>query len=240
MIRRLVFALMVLVSLYGMVAAQSGGQLCVRSFEDRNGNGTLDPGEPLLTRGVGVNLLDSSGVTIASSLLDTSPTAAQGVVCFQFLPAGQYSVVMTSADYTATTPDTITTTISDSGLPTVVEFGARLAATPTSAASPTGAQAVDTTRVAVSGMAALLVVGFMVFLGMIVFWSAFGRRAPVDARVTTGSMRAVRDTGTAPRVSDTGSMRRVTDTGEVRSPRDTGAARRVEDDDPFHIPDDLP
>lgn len=239
MIRRLMFALIFLMGISGTTAAQSGGQLCVRSFEDRNGSGTLDAGEPLLTRGVGVNLLDSSGVTIASSLLDTSPTAAQGVVCFQFLPAGQYSVVMTSADYTATTPDTITTTISDGGLPTVVEFGARLATAPTPAAAPAVAQALDTTRVLVSGVATLLAVGVMVFLGMIVYWFAFGRRPPADARVTTGSMRAVRDTGQSRRVGDTGTMRRVTDTGEIRSPRDTGTTAHAADDDPFHIPDDL-
>lgn len=237
MIRRLMFALIFLMGMYG-TAAQSGGQLCVRSFEDRNGSGTYDPDEPLLTRGVGVNLLDSSGVTIASSLLDTSPTAARGVVCFQFLPAGQYSVVMTSADYSATTPDTIATTVSETDV-TVVEFGARLAATPTSAAAPASAQAVDTTRVLISGVGTLLAVGFMAFLGMVVYWLAFARRQPANARATTGSMRAVRDTGVSRRVGDIGPVRRVTDTGEALAPRDTGPMRTEDDDDPFHIPDDL-
>ncbi|MBZ0279084.1 MAG: hypothetical protein K8I60_23260, partial [Anaerolineae bacterium] len=119
-----VLALLVLVP---VTAAQSGGQLCVRAFEDRSGNGTLDAGEPLLTRGISVNLLDASNVTVASALMDESPTSAQGVICFQGLPGGQYTVAITSAEYTATTPDLITTTIAADGLPTVVEYGGRLA-----------------------------------------------------------------------------------------------------------------
>ncbi len=228
MIRRLVFALIFSLGITGAAAAQTGGQLCVRSFEDRNGNGQRDGSEIVLTRGVGVNLLDTSGVTIASSLLDTSPTAAQGVVCFQFLPAGQYSVVMTSAEYTATTPDTITTSITDGGLPVVVEFGARLAITPTPDAAASDAPELNTTQLLLSGVGALLVVGFMAFLGMLVYWFAFGRRPAPDPRYTTGSMRAVRATGEHRR------------TGEVHATTDTGTSRRVpaEADDPFQLPDD--
>jgi hypothetical protein len=70
----------------------------VRAFEDTNANGKLDAGEALLTRGINVNLLDAQNVTIASALLDQSPTAAQGVVCFQFLAAGQYTINI-SAEY---------------------------------------------------------------------------------------------------------------------------------------------
>jgi hypothetical protein len=209
--RRIGMILIVVVALGALTAAaQSGGQLCVRSFEDRNGSGTLDAGEPLLTRGVSVNLLDAGGVTIASALLDESPTAAQGVVCFQFLAAGQYSVVITSADFSATTPATITTTISDSGLPTVVEFGGQRAGVPTLA--PAGAAAASVSdneqliRIIISLVAALVVVAGMVFLGLIVYGLAFrGRRPPAAAALdprTTGStpIVQVRDTGEHPRV----------------------------------------
>jgi hypothetical protein len=192
-------------------AQQTGGQLCVRSFEDRNGNGKLDAGEPLLTRGVSVNLLDAGGITVASALLDESPTAAQGVVCFQFLEAGQYSVLVTSADFTATTPATVTTTIEEGSLPTVVEFGGQRAGVPTVAAggsSTIAPQDEDSVaRVVISALGALVVVGGMVFLGVIVYALAFrGRRPPphaaLDPRTTTGSMRAVqtRDTSEHPRV----------------------------------------
>ncbi|MBZ0288562.1 MAG: hypothetical protein K8I30_13175 [Anaerolineae bacterium] len=228
MLRRLLFALFIFTGIYGTILAQGSGQMCVRSFEDRNGNGQLDAGEPLLTRGVGVNLLNGQGVTIASSLLDTSPTAAQGVICFQFLPAGQYSVVITSADYTATTPDTITTTIADGGLPTVVEFGAKLSAAPTAAASTTDDTQPDGTRIVLSGVGTLLVIGLMAFLGIIVYWFAFGRRPPQDVRRTTSTMRAVRETG---------EMRRTVETTRTR---DTGTTHHLPDDadERFRIPDD--
>jgi hypothetical protein len=194
------------------VAQQSGGQLCVRSFEDRNGNGTLDAGEPLLTRGVSIDLLDTGGVAIASALLDESPTAAQGVVCFQLLPAGQYSVVVTSADFTATTPANVTTTIADGGLPTVVEFGGQRAGVPTLASGGSGVTSTvpleenQLARILISALAAMVVVAGMAFLGLLVYGVAFrGRRPPAAAALdprTTGSTPAVamRDTGEHPHV----------------------------------------
>ena len=108
----------------GAALAQSGGQLWVRAFEDRNANGAREPGEPFLTRGIAVSLLNEEGVIIASALLDDSPNAAQGLVGFQLLPPGQYSVAVTSADYEATGETTFTTTVSDAGIPPVLEFGA--------------------------------------------------------------------------------------------------------------------
>jgi hypothetical protein len=69
-------------------AAQTGGQFCVRAFEDRNGSGARDGGEPLLTRGLAVNLLNAEGVTVASGLLESSPTAAL-VTTIVYGPAGK-------------------------------------------------------------------------------------------------------------------------------------------------------
>jgi hypothetical protein len=210
--RRIEFILaVVLLMIYSVTAAQSsGGQLCVRAFEDRDGNGKLDPGEPLITKGISVNLLDGKNVTINSALLDTSPTAAQGVVCFQGLIAGQYSVSIASADYTATTPDTIATTVSDSGVPAIVEFGGKRpsaeTASATTAVTPES-QRDQIVRIVVAGLAAIIVIAGMAFFGLIVYWLLFhNRRRPVpdgavDPRKTTGSMAAVRtrDTGEFPR-----------------------------------------
>jgi len=210
--RRLICILILAFAIGGTAAAQqTGGQLCVRSFEDRNGNGKLDAGEPLLTRGVSVNLLDVGGITVASALLDDSPTAAQGVVCFQFLTAGQYSVVVTSADFNATTPATVTTTIADGAVPTVVEFGGQRPGAPTAAPAGSGAAAQtsedELVRLVISIVGTIIVVAGMVFLGIIVYALAFrGRRptanAALDPRTTTGSMRAVqvRDTSEHPHV----------------------------------------
>jgi uncharacterized protein (DUF2141 family) len=204
--RRLGFALILLLAfgMAGNVLAQGSGQLCVRAFDDRDGNGKLDPGEPLLTRGVSVNLLNPQGVTIASAVLDNSPTAAQGVVCFQGLTAGQYSVQVSSADYTATTSDLVTTTIADGGVPTVVEFGGRSAAASAPAASeaPVESQRDLIVRIIVSSLGTLLVVSGMLVLGFIVYWAMFRNRRPVpagalDPRRTTGTMSAVRTRDTA-------------------------------------------
>lgn len=183
--RRMGWSIIALLLLIGStVHAQNGGQFCVRAFEDTNANGKLDAGEALLTHGINVNLLNAQNVTIASALLDQSPTAAQGVVCFQFLAAGQYTIDISSAEYKATTPASITTTIADGGLPTVVEFGGQAVVAP---ANNSGTNSTVTTpsansdtnqliRILVSVAGALVVVIGMGILGVIVYLLAFGRR----------------------------------------------------------------
>lgn len=221
--RRMGWSIIALLLLIGStVHAQNGGQFCVRAFEDTNANGKLDAGEALLTHGINVNLLNAQNVTIASALLDQSPTAAQGVVCFQFLAAGQYTIDISSAEYKATTPASITTTIADGGLPTVVEFGGQAVVAP---ANNSGTNSTVTTpsansdtnqliRILVSVAGALVVVIGMGILGVIVYLLAFGRRPlpPPDPRRTTGSMRTID-------MRDTGSMQAVdvtTDTGKIK------------------------
>lgn len=206
----IIIAVLVLIST--AVQAQGGGQFCVRAFGDTNANGSLDAGEALLTRGINVNLLNAQNVTIASALLDQSPTAAQGVVCFQFLAAGQYTIDISSADYKATTPASITTTITDDGsLPTVVEFGgqpitAPAATTETAATVSTDdAQTQQLIRILVSAAGTLIVVLGMGILGVIVYLLAFGRQPQPDPRRTTGTMRPVT-------VTDTGRVKKVGDT----------------------------
>ena len=193
-----------------VVSAQSGGQFCVRAFEDTNANQRLDAGETLLTRGISVNLLDASNITIASALLDQSPTAAQGVVCFQFLAAGQYTMSISSAEYKATTPTSMTTTVSDSGQPTVMEFGAQainLGPTAVPASSATAALSDDQAQVArilIAAFATLVVVIGMLILGVIVYLMTIGRKSapvPADTRRTTSSIPAVK--------SDTGKVQKV-------------------------------
>jgi SdrD B-like domain len=204
-------------------AQTSGGQFCVRAFEDTNANGKLDAGEALLTHGINVNLLDAQNVTIASALLDQSPTAAQGVACFQFLAAGQYTVNISSAEYKATTPASITTTINDSGTPTVVEFGGQSLVAPAGSVDANAgvtAPAADAdtnqlVRILISVAGTLIVIIGMSILGFIVYMLAFGRRPPPpDLRRTTGSLRAVE-------LGDTGKMKTV-------NLSDTGRTKKVE------------
>ncbi len=229
--QRIVLLLLICIVTSGVAVAQTGGQLWVRSYEDRDGNGARDAGEPLLTRGVSVNLLNSDGVVIASALLDSSPNAAQGLVGFQLLPAGEYSVVITSADYTATTGGTFTTTVSDTGVPPVLEFGAQpvAVAANTSSASTADAPATTTAQLALAAAGAAVVMCSMVIVGIVVYFMTLRRqlqRAVVgDPRMTTGSMRAVQ-TGTGEFRRTTGTIEyRKAGTGELNKP-DTGEFRK--------------
>jgi ABC-type Na+ efflux pump permease subunit len=167
-------------------AAQTGGQFCVRAFEDRNGSGARDGGEPLLTRGLAVNLLNAEGVTVASGLLESSPTAAQGTLCFQFLPAGQYTMVVTSAELTATTGGDFTAVVSDGAQPVLFEFGAqRPVIEPTMpAAAPQDSTQLQRIGLSVGG--ALIAVIGMLVLGLLIYLVALRPSRPAPAqRVAT-------------------------------------------------------
>lgn len=184
--RRIILILAILLMLAVCAQAQGGGQFCLRAYQDRNGNGMLDAGEPFITAGVSANLLNADNVVIASATLDDSPNAAQGVICFQFLEAGPYTLTVTSADYTATTADTMTATIAAGTLPTVMEYGAQrieAAAAPTAVpASPLQALLDDPElpqRVVISTLGALLIMAGMVVLGGMIYLLAFRpRRQP--------------------------------------------------------------
>lgn len=209
--QRIMMILAGILAFSGMVTAQTGGQFCVRAFEDRNANGLKDDGEPLLTRGVSANLQNADGVVIASALLDDSPTAAQGVMCFQFLEAQEYTLSLTSADYTPTTAASFTEFINVGAIPMLVEYGAQradFAVVPVDATEQPAAE-VDfleeaLPRIVLSGLGALLVMAGMVVLGGFIYLVAFHRRGqaqPVES--TTGRMIpiSVTDTGTYSTVS---------------------------------------
>lgn len=200
-----------LIVVSALTAQEGGGQLWVNAFEDRDGDGTRDPNEPFITRGVSVDLLDADGVIIASALLDDSPNASRGLIGFQRLAPGTYTVVVTGADWTPTTPDSFTQTLEANVMPTVLSYGAqRINAAPTPAAassSPLGALAsVDSNvlRIALSLLGAIIVMGFLSVVGFVIYLVAFARRAPKPIKTTTtGSMRPVR----------------VDETGEIRKSR---------------------
>lgn len=189
--------------------AQNDGQFCVRAFDDRNGNGVRD-GEPVLTSGVAANLLEANDIVIASALLDESPTASQGIICFQGLAPAQYTIIVASADYRATTPDTLTVVLRPGDLPAVLEFGAQRidASLPVVDADA----AVDTEavleRLLISVLGALVATLFMLVLGLLIYLLFLRRRryealpTPPDAyysRPPTSESPQVRDTGEYPR-----------------------------------------
>lgn len=188
--------------------AQAGGdgQFCVRAYEDRNANGQRD-GEPFLNGGLSANLLDSDDIIIASAILDDSPTANQGIICFEGLSPAQYTVIVASAEFRATTPDTLTANVQNGDIPAVLEFGAQRVSSTVAVVDVgvvdglTREQALERMLMAVlGGLVAALV---MLVLGLFVFLIAFrGRRqAAMDQddtyyrRPPTSENPQVRETG---------------------------------------------
>lgn len=216
--RRPLFTLAVLLlavcaAVIGPLRAQDAatGQFWVRAFEDRDGSGTRDPGEPLITNGIGVSLLTETGIVIATGLLDDSPYAAQGQIGFQFLTPGEYTLVIAAPELQATTDTSFTRTIVAGTIPTLVEYGGQRIALD---ASPAADAAVETRgllglplaltevqrseigRIALAALGAAIVAGVMFFIGMLVYAGLLRRKyrremAALRARYTTGSLPAV-------------------------------------------------
>lgn len=210
--------LALLLTFAGTASAQSG-QFCARAYEDRNGNGLRDAGEPFLTRGIGATLQDSRGVVVATAILDNSPTAGQGVICFQNLAFEQYTLTITSADFQATTTDTLVAVLSPDDRPPVLEYGGQRVNLPAAAPvadAPTVDQdeLVERALVAAAGSAAAML--FTALFGLLLYLLLLRprpRRRPVpagmmsppddaryrrpDPRQTTGTMQPVdpRETG---------------------------------------------
>ncbi|MEP7293038.1 MAG: hypothetical protein ABI835_14750 [Chloroflexota bacterium] len=218
MIKRIVLLAILLMVALPVLAQDSGGQFWVQAFEDRNANATRDAGEPFLTRGVSVDLLNADGVVMASGTLDNAPYANQGFIGFLYLAPGNYTAVITAPDLAPTTPDRVDVTIGDEETPITVQFGAQragLAEAP--AASSGGITVIDpqVARLALAGFGAMVVIGVMIVLGLGVYVLVLRQRAPVETRrTTTGSMRPVR-------VDTTGD---VYQTGEFRG-QDKGKKR---------------
>ncbi len=177
-------------------AQQSSGQFWVQAFEDRNANGAHDPGEPFLTSGVSVDLLNAEGVVMASGTLDDAPFASQGYIGFLYLAPGNYTAVITSPELAPTTPERVEISITEAESLIRASYGAQRAADVEAAASEadSGLALVNpqVARLALAGFGAMLVVGVMAVLGVLIYLVVLRRRAPVEAkRTTTGSMRAV-------------------------------------------------
>ena len=203
--RRFLIAIPIFLLLALVVQAQDG-QFCMRAYEDRNSDGQLNPGEPLITHGLSANLINETGVVIETALIDTASTGSQGVICFQSLTPGQYTMEVNSAVYLPTTQDSLTVTISeDSQTRTeLFEYGAIRADSVVNEPAETGddelLDAVTAERLLISGLGALiavlitLTVGFFILL--ILRWSAvrrLSRQGDFDPRRTT-------DTGSYPAI----------------------------------------
>jgi hypothetical protein len=190
----------------GSATAQtSGGQICVRSFEDRNGNSSQDANEPSITRGISATLADVEGVIVQSALLEDSQLFSQGTLCFQNLSAGQYTVNVASADYEPVTTTSFVTSVSETGVPVRFDFGAKAIVTQV---TPAGREpgSVDLSadkmkQLFFSAIGAILVLALMTVVGAIIYF-LFYRVPPQKLR--TGQYMAVTGTGQYPAVTSTG------------------------------------
>jgi hypothetical protein len=198
-LRQFTLMLLLVALISGLALAQtSGGQVCVRVFEDRNADGLRDANEPFLTRGISASLADIDTVIIQSLLLEDSPRAAQGIICFAGLTAGQYTVTMTSADFTFTTPETYVTSVTETDIPTPYDFGTQPILTtvaPSSADSSTLTESEQRTLISklfLSGLGAIVALAVMTLIGAILYFLFF--RLP-PAPQATGQYPAVRATG---------------------------------------------
>lgn len=229
MIRKLIFVVLATLLLASMVSAQdSTGQLCVRAFEDRNGNGTQDPNEPPIVRGLSATLSNSEGVIIATNLMESSSSASSGTLCFQRLEAGQYRVRISSADYIATTPNDFTSAVNDSGVPQVLSYGGQFI--------PIEAPVVETglsqderlqrllAKSVVGGIGALVVMGAMLVIGVMIYFFALRNR---NQPPQTGAYRPVRQTGSYPVATDTGAYPVTSNTPPTGSQPIVNDARNV-------------
>ena len=163
-------------------AQEGNGQFCVRAYEDLNGNGQRDAGEDLLAHSVGAEIHDVTGVVVDSAILDTSPTNAQGLICFQNLPAGQYTVTVTSAEYIATGLNNMTALIGSSSLPAVFEYGGRRVNVATQLELTSTTDPDDRTdelvRLAIAAGGGLFTMMSVAFIGFIVYLLVLRRPAP--------------------------------------------------------------
>lgn len=187
----LVIGLLILTSI--PLHAQGDGQFCVRAFEDRNGNGGRDAGEPFLQGGVSAHLINASGVIVGTALLDDAPQEMRvsGVICFQSLEAGQYTIEVTSADYRATTPNTLTTAVNEGDIPALLEFGAQSVVAPltrTTISDEPEPEAI-VLRLAVSALGAAVAMVVMALIGVFIYLIAYRGRQPVPQTPTNMDAR---------------------------------------------------
>jgi hypothetical protein len=212
--------------------AQGNGQVCIKAFDDRNANGVLDAGEPFIVRDIGVNLANADGIIIQTALLEDSQTASGGIVCFSQLTPGQYTLQMASATYNPTTTSAFVTTVSDTSIPQVFDFGAQVIVTTLPTVADTSGTLSQSQlrytleKVFIAGVAAALVIAVMTIVGTLLYVVLLRpkvRQIIQDARKSgvrpdTGAYYPVRDTASMPVLRpDTGSMPPIRpDTGSMR------------------------
>lgn len=200
------------------MAQESNGQVCLRAFEDRNANGVYDSNEPFITRDISVTLANVDGVTVESALLDNSIRATLGLVCFQGLEAGQYTLTALSATYAPTSLFAFVASVSETSVPQVFDYGAQVIVT--APPTPPAQEGILNVRALVPrllfsmGGAFVIIVG-MIMLGVVAYF-LFLRNTGTATPAYAGTPPLRPDTGTYRPVHDTGSYRAAPPQEEAR------------------------
>lgn len=232
-----------LMAITQLFAQEGNGQICIYAFEDRNGNGTEDPGEPPLTHSIGASLADVNNIIVQSILLDDDPRAVSGTMCFQNLTPGQYTVTVTSADINATTETTFITSVTETSIPERLNYGGQSIVTelPTADTSltPEAHQRASLEKLFWSTLGAIFVISGMFVLGTIIAFLFFRPRrqppvpyqTPMYGQPGTDAMRPVDPaTGQLYTTTDTNQVHAVDPNENYMPPRqdrlDTGAMAR--------------
>lgn len=181
--KRLLILLTLLFSLSLMTQAQtSNGQVCVRAYEDLNANATYDAGEPFITQGLSIELLNDQGIVVATALMEDSIRAVQGMSCFQQLESGAYTLTVSSSEYTPTGGTVFVTQVSETSIE-VFDFGAtEIAANAvvdpvqTNTASEQNQVSTVLQKLLVASMAAFFVMILMAIIGLLIWLFVYYKR----------------------------------------------------------------
>ncbi len=169
-------------ALVGTSTSQDRGQICVMSYEDRNGNRKFDENEPPVTQGIGVNLQSAIGITVATKLLEASTYTVPGLVCLENLPGGEYQVLLTSAQYRATTDIAFSAVVAPGSAPVRFDFGVTLLPVVTSedaedqTSQLTDEQLQGLRSIGMGLIASMLISLVMLLIGWLIYMLVFPRR----------------------------------------------------------------
>lgn len=159
-----------------VVQAQGNtGRVCVAAYNDANENNMRDPMEPLLAN-VAIYLQNEQTAVVANYIT----TGATEPYCFGALAPGNYTVLFTPYNATATGPDSFPVTITaDQNMPAQFQYGAVPAPeesiqpiTPATAA-PAAGSSVMLQQVVLACCSASLCMLVFGLLGAVIFWRRF-------------------------------------------------------------------
>lgn len=158
------------------VPAQETGQVCVQSFVDQDADGRRAADETAIGHGIVAGLENTAGVTIASLLLEDSPYAAEGLLCFDALPAGDYRITLRSVEFADTAGASFPASVEPGAAPMLVEYGVQ--PQPVVAPSRSRAEPADAVNARLRAFAAsLIMIVITGAIGLLICLAVIRRRS---------------------------------------------------------------